>query len=74
MTESGLPNYWREKILPKVEKCQLENYELASAEKRVLTLRDIKGPFIFLLTGISVSILVFLIEMIVFNYRTNIST
>jgi len=72
LTESGLPYYWRDKIIPRVEKCQLENYEVASAEKRVLTLRDMMGPFIFLLAGISVSFLVFLIEMIVFKYRTNI--
>ena len=72
LTESGLPNYWRSKIMPRVDKCHLENYEVASAEKRVLNLRDMMGPFLFLLAGVSVSFFVFLIEMIVFKYRTNI--
>lgn len=67
--ESGLANYWVKKSMPKLDQCQLDNYAVASAEKRVLSLYDLMGPFLFLLAGISVSFLAFLIEIIVFKLR-----
>lgn len=61
--------YWVQKTLPKLDQCQIDNYEKAAAEKRVLSLKDFAGPFLFLLAGMAISFLVFLIEKIVFVYR-----
>ena len=62
-------SYWIKKTLPKLDQCQLDNYKKASEEKRVLSLKDFTGPFLFLLAGMTVSFLVFLIEKIVFTYK-----
>ena len=67
--ESGLASYWSKKDMPKLDQCQLDNYAIASAEKRVLSLNDLMGPFLFLLAGISVSFLTFLMEVIVFKFK-----
>jgi len=67
--ESGLASYWSKKDMPKLDQCQLDNYAIASAEKRVLSLNDLMGPFLFLLAGISVSFLTFLMEVFVFKFR-----
>ena len=45
--ESGLASYWATMTMPKVELCQLDNYAVASAEKRVLSLNDLMGPSLF---------------------------
>ena len=65
--ESGLASYWAKMTIPKLDQCQLDNYAVASAEKRVLTLNDLMGPFLFLMAGMSVSLLAFLIEIIAFK-------
>jgi len=67
--ESGLVDYWIRKTLPKQNKCQLDNYKKAADEKRVISLKDLTGPFLFLLAGMAVSFLVFFIEKMVFKYR-----
>jgi len=64
-----LVGYWIERIQPKLDQCQLENYKKTLAEKRVLTLNDLTGPFLFLLAGMAVSFLVFLVEKKVFMHR-----
>ncbi len=71
LAESGLASYWSKKTIPKLDQCQLDNYAIASAEKRVLSLYDLMGPFLFLLAGISVSFLAFLIEIIAFKFRAH---
>jgi len=62
-------DYWQKRILPKLDQCQLDNYQAASEEKRVLNLSDLMGPFLFLLAGIAVSFSVFLIEIMLFKYQ-----
>jgi len=57
-------NYWIKKTLPKQDQCQLDNYKKAAEEKRVLSMKDLAGPFLFLLAGAAVSFLVFLKEKI----------
>jgi len=57
LAESGLVPYWVQKTLPKLDQCQLDNYKKAAAEKRVLSLKDFAGPFLFLLAGMAVSFL-----------------
>ncbi len=69
MAEFGLVGYWSKKILPKLDQCQLDNYRKASAKRKVLSLNDLMGPFIFLLAGIGMSFLVFLLEVIAFKFR-----
>ena len=67
--ESGLASYWSKKDMPKLDQCELDNYAAASAQKRVLSLNDLMGPFLFLLAGISISFLTFLMEIIAFKFR-----
>ena len=69
MAESGLVGYWIEKSKPKLDQCQLEFYKKALADKRVLSIKDLTGPFLFLLAGMAVSFLVFLVEKIVLIHR-----
>lgn len=69
LAESGLVGYWINKIQPKLDQCELNNYKKTSEEKRVLALKDLMGPFLFLLGGIAVSFLVFLIEKAVFYHK-----
>jgi len=42
--ESGLASYWAKKAVPKLDQCQLDNYAVASAEKRILSVNDLMGP------------------------------
>ena len=69
LPESGLVDYWQKRILPKLDQCQLDNYQAASEEKRVLNLSDLMGPFLLLLAGIAVSFTIFLMEIILFKYQ-----
>jgi len=73
LAEFGLVEYWISRTQPKLDQCQLDNYEKAASEKRVLTLKDLTGPFLFLLAGIAVSFLAFLVEKIVFIYRQSVA-
>jgi len=47
LAEFGLVGYWISRTQPKLDQCQLDNYEKAASEKRVLTLKDLTGPFYF---------------------------
>jgi len=67
--ESGLGNYWAKKTTPRLDQCQLDNYAVASAQRRVLSFHDLMGPFLFLLAGIGVSFLTFLMEIIMFKFK-----
>jgi len=69
LAEFGLVGYWSNKILPKLDQCELDNYRKASAKRKVLSLHDLMGPFIFLLAGIAASFLVFLVEIIVYKFH-----
>lgn len=69
MAESGLTNYWVKTTTPTLDQCELNNYEVASSERRVLSLNDLMGPFLFLLAGISASFLIFLMEIILFKFK-----
>lgn len=69
LAESGLVGHWIKNIQPKLDQCQLEHYKKTLAEKRVLSINDLAGPFLFLLAGMAISFLVFLVEKIIFIHR-----
>ena len=78
MAESGLVSYWVKRITPKNEICKVENRKAFSHDddhRKILSLYDLSGPFILLITGSMVSLFVFLVEKIhhYYNLTTNLS-
>jgi len=71
--ESGIVNYLLKKSTPHVEACRvgdqkaLKNNENGS--RKILSLNDLSGPFILLVFGLSLSLLVFLIEKVYYKYK-----
>ena len=61
--ESGLFHYWFKKYEPKIDKCFLDRYRDATPKLKALSLVDLSGPFVILLLGLSLSFLVFLVEL-----------
>jgi len=68
LAESGLVDYWVKRITPKNEYCDAENRKVFSHEnedqRKILSLNDLSGPFVLLISGILLSILVFTLEKI----------
>lgn len=67
LAESGLVEYSIKRSTPKNEICKVENRKTFShddEQRKVLSLYDLSGPFILLVAGSSLSLLVFLIEKI----------
>lgn len=52
-----------------IDKCQLEHYWDEEPKLRKLTLIDLSGPFVILMLGLSVSFLVFLVELIIWHWK-----
>ena len=61
--ESGIFDYWFKKYEPKIDKCLLDSYKDAAPKLKALSLVDMSGPFIILLLGLSLSLVVFLVEL-----------
>ena len=66
--------YWRFEfhIMRGIDECRLPVDRSVSSKngdgRKVITLANLSGPFLFLLFGISVSFLTFLLELIYYNY------
>ena len=78
LAESGLVNYWIKRITPKYEICKAENRKVFSHDgdqRKILSLYDLSGPFILLITGSMLSLFVFLVEKIYYYHKliTNLS-
>ena len=54
-----------------IDKCQLEHYWDEVPKIRQLTLLDLSGPFLILLLGLSISFLVFLVELVFCQWKNN---
>jgi len=67
LSETGIVNYFLKRSTPHVEFCNVRNNENGS--RKILSLRDLSGPFILLVFGLSLSLLVFLIEQIYHKYK-----
>jgi len=74
LPESGLTQYWRYEfqIMRGIDECRLPVDRSISSkngdDRKVITLENLSGPFLFLIFGISLSFMVFLLETIYYNY------
>ncbi len=68
-SDTGLAKYWLKNYQPSPKGCLLQDYKENVPSIRVLTLKDLSSAFVLLLLGLSLSLLVFLIEKIRFNIR-----
>jgi len=75
--ESGIVNYLIKRSLPHVESCHVEDKKALinneNDSRKVLTLNDLSGPFILLIFGLSLSLLVFLMERLHFKFKLHYS-
>ena len=73
--QSGIINYWTTKYTPNVDKClvhQRNKHEkefVSGQSHKALSLKDFGSAFLFVGLGLSVALLVFLIELSVFFYK-----
>lgn len=71
MMESGLTEYWRKKLWPKIPanvQCQSQSAGATdSGELRRLSLKDIQSPFLILIIGAGLALTAFLLEIIIFH-------
>ena len=68
LAESGLVYFWLKRVESQTKTCKLDNQN-GKEPKKVLTLDDLSGPFILLSFGLSLSLLIFLIEKIYYNFK-----
>jgi len=68
LVDAGLSKHWIKKYQPSAKGCLFDDYKKNAPAIRVLTLKDLSGPFVVLLMGCAISFLVFLIEKI-YYYR-----
>ena len=74
--ESGLMQFWKfdNQVMRGIDECRLPVDRSMSSkngdDRKVITLENLSGPFLFLIFGISVSFLVFLFEILYYNYKT----
>ena len=51
------------------DKCQADHMQKAGPKIRKLSLVDLSGPFLILVLGLSVSFLVFLVELVISRWK-----
>ena len=61
MLESGLIAHWKNRLWPSVKQCDLANLKF---KPRSLHLDDMQSPFLILAIGMTVSIAIFVMEVI----------
>jgi len=74
LAETGLVNYWINRITPKNEYCNAKTLKIISNDinedqRKILSLNDLSGPFVLLIAGILLSMLVFLLEKICYYFK-----
>lgn len=69
--ESGLYLYWVISNMPKYDKCLIENYQDSSPKVKKLSFSNLSSPFLILLLGLSLSLLVFLCELVWYRFKTH---
>lgn len=77
LSETGIVNYMLKRSTPNVDSCRLGNQKpLKNDEndsRKVLSLHNLSGPFILLVFGSSLSLLVFLMEKIYYKFKLHYS-
>ena len=69
LRQFGLIQHWEKQFLPQPNECATKYLE--KPEKPRISLKNLSGAFLLLLVGISVAILVFIIEKIVYYHKKN---
>lgn len=72
MAQWGLPDYWVKRVTPQTEQCNEEKRKASSngrEQRKSLSLNDLSGPFILLMIGYMLSLLLFLVENIYNNFK-----
>ncbi len=72
LADWGLVDYWIKMIKPQNEKCNLDNlkaFSKARDDRKILSLNDLCGPFIFLIIGSMLSLFVFLLEKLYYHFN-----
>jgi len=72
LADWGLVDYWIKMIKPQNEKCNLNNlkaFSKARDDRKILSLNDLSGPFIFLIMGSMLSLFVFLLEKLYYHFN-----
>jgi hypothetical protein len=72
MLETGLLGKWIETFNPESKECSLKNKKKTGNPR--ITLKNLTSAFALLLLGVSVSFLVFILELIFRVYRFNSSS
>ena len=72
MQETGLLGKWIETFNPESKECSLRNKKKTGNPR--ITLKNLTSAFALLLLGVSVSFLVFILELICRVYRFNSSS
>ena len=72
MQETGLLGKWIETFNPESKECSLKNKKKTGNPR--ITLKNLTSAFALLLLGVSVSFLVFILELICRVYRFNSSS
>lgn len=72
--DTGLIDYQIKANKVNIGKCQLDRIQESTAKIRRLSLVDLSGPFMILVLGFSISLLVFLIEIIISRWKPVIRT
>jgi len=57
--------------MPKYDKCLIENYQDSSPKVKKLSFSNLSSPFVILLLGLSLSLLVFLCELVWYRFKTH---
>jgi len=72
LADWGLVDYWVKKTKPQKEGCSPDGrkaFSKARDDRKILSLNDLCGPFIFLIMGSILSLLVFLLEKIYYHFN-----
>ena len=70
LAEWGLVDYWVKRTTPRNDECKA--FSKASDDRKILSLNDLSGPFIFLITGSILSLFVFLLEKLYYHFNQGI--
>lgn len=65
--ENGLGDYWKKKHVPSMDRCKLENQDVGGPKP--ISLFELSSAFVILGIGLSLGILVYLVEKIISVYK-----
>lgn len=77
LADWGLVDYWVKRIKPQNDKCNSDNLKALSNardDRKILSLHDLCGPFIFMITGSILSLFVFLLEKLYYHFNQEVNS